>query len=262
MADVKRTVSSHLMDIVIRQHGLLNHLSAIKRFLLLGQGDFVRVLLDSAQPELDKSAKDVSQYTLQVGAPLGMQGSLSVTHTPPASGTRGHPIGFMMWRLQGYLDAALRSSSAASEDADILRRVDVRLPSKPLEGDLGWDTFTLQYQVDGPLGAVLSPDAMAGGPARFRARLRTTACVIVLWPARGLHASADLASGCLQPYARVSQTNVTPWCRLPLHLPAAVGHQARGGGAGAVLGHHQRHAPPAQHAEGAGAGARSGGRQR
>ena len=32
------------------------------------QGDFVRALLDAAQPELDKPARDVSQYTLQVGA--------------------------------------------------------------------------------------------------------------------------------------------------------------------------------------------------
>jgi len=65
--------------------------------------------------------------------------------------------------LQGHLDAALRSSSAASEDHDILQRVDVRLPlGKPLEGDLGWDVFSLRYHVDGPLGVVLSPDTMAG----------------------------------------------------------------------------------------------------
>lgn len=70
-------------------------------------------------------------------------------------------------RPQGHLDAALRSSSAAGEDPDILRRVDVRLPpGKALEGDTGWDVFSLQYAVDGPLGAVLSPDAMAGARAR------------------------------------------------------------------------------------------------
>ena len=67
MGEVKEAVSSRLLDIVIQQQGLSRHLDAIKRFLLLGQGDFVRVLLDAAAPELDKSAKDVSQYTLQVG---------------------------------------------------------------------------------------------------------------------------------------------------------------------------------------------------
>lgn len=66
MGEVKRSVSGHLLSIVMEQLGLPRHLVAIKRFLLLGQGDFVRVLLDAAQQELDKSAREVSQYTLQV----------------------------------------------------------------------------------------------------------------------------------------------------------------------------------------------------
>lgn len=65
VGDVKRAVSAHLLDIVMSQQGLPRHLAAIKRYLLMGQGDFVRVLLDAAQPELDKGAKEVSQYTLQ-----------------------------------------------------------------------------------------------------------------------------------------------------------------------------------------------------
>ena len=45
--------------------------------------------------------------------------------------------------------------------------MDVRLPAgKSLEGDLGWDVFSLQYHVEGPLAAVLSPDAMAGAQGR------------------------------------------------------------------------------------------------
>lgn len=67
VSEVKGAVSSHLLGIVMQQHGLPRHLAAIKRFLLLGQGDFVRVLLDAAGDELNKSAKDVSQYILQVG---------------------------------------------------------------------------------------------------------------------------------------------------------------------------------------------------
>ena len=31
----------------------------------------------------------------------------------------------------------------------------------------GWEVFSLQYHVDGPLGAVLSPDAMAGKPSEW-----------------------------------------------------------------------------------------------
>lgn len=77
-------------------------------------------------------------------------------------GRHTHPL-LLTDCQQGHLDAALRASSAAGEDPELLRRVDVRLPpGKALEGDRGWDVFSLQYIVDGPLGAVLSPDAMAG----------------------------------------------------------------------------------------------------
>ena len=52
--------------------------------------------------------------------------------------------------LQGHLDAALRASSVAGEDPGLLRRVDVRLPpGKALEGDTGWDVFSLQVGWEG-----------------------------------------------------------------------------------------------------------------
>ncbi|GAB4814758.1 hypothetical protein N2152v2_001804 [Parachlorella kessleri] len=122
--DVNRCVSGHLLDIIMRRQGLVAHLGAVKRFLLLGQGDFVQSLLDLVEGELDKPAREVSQYT-----------------------------------LQGHLDTALRSSSAAGDDPDMLRRVDVRL-QRTMDGDRGWDTFSLQYHLDGPMAAVFSQDNM------------------------------------------------------------------------------------------------------
>lgn len=187
MIDVKRAVSAHLLDIVMSQQGLPRHLAAIKRYLLLGQGDFVRVLLDAAQPELDRGAKEVSQYTLQARKRGGKSvwGGKRAAEQPSGCGRLGspcygrcpgrlvaaqhaapsspHPSTSRLHFLQGHLDAALRSC-AAGEDPEVLRRVDVRLPpGKVLEGDRGWDVFSLQYHVDGPLGAVLSPEAMQGG---------------------------------------------------------------------------------------------------
>lgn len=41
------------------------------------QGDFVRALLDAAQQELDKPAREVSQYTLQVRGCLQVWQELS-----------------------------------------------------------------------------------------------------------------------------------------------------------------------------------------
>lgn len=133
--------------------------------------------------------------------------------------------------LQGHLDAALRSSSAAIEAADILRRVDVRLPhGKTLEGDLGWDVFALQYHVDeGPLGAVLSPDTMAGDW-----KLDLLTCKL---------GKQNAGAPCIPQTARTR----CPCRRLPANLPPVVDHQACGGRAGAVLEHHQQHAARSQH---------------
>eukprot|EP00887_Chlorella_sp_A99_P006021 scaffold27.g6021.t1 len=131
--DVNRGVSVHLRDIVLVQHELPRHLSALKRFLLLGQGDFVQSLLDLVAPELDKPAKEVSLYV-----------------------------------LQGHLDAALRFSSTASEDSDLQHRLSVRL-ARTMDGDRGWDVFSLQYLAsEAPLAVVLSPEAMGSYLRIFR----------------------------------------------------------------------------------------------
>lgn len=124
-ADVGATVGSRLLDVLMRRESLPAHLAAVRRYVLLGQGDFVRTLLDLAGPELDKSAKDISIFS-----------------------------------LQGHVETALRSCGAAVADSDLLRRVQVKL-NRALDGDCGWDVFGLAYSLDGPAAAVLSPEAMA-----------------------------------------------------------------------------------------------------
>jgi len=39
-------VSRHVLDLIMDKHQLMTHLRAIKKFLLLGQGDFVQALMD------------------------------------------------------------------------------------------------------------------------------------------------------------------------------------------------------------------------
>ena len=124
-AEVGATVGSRLLDVLMRRESLPAHLAAVRRYVLLGQGDFVRTLLDLAGPELDRSAKDVSIFS-----------------------------------LEGHVETALRSCGAAGADADLLRRVQVKL-NRALDGDCGWDVFGLAYSLDGPAAAVLSPEAMA-----------------------------------------------------------------------------------------------------
>lgn len=55
--------------------------------------------------------------------------------------------------LSGILESAIRSTNAQFEDENILNRLDVRVLEKS-PGDTGWDVFTLDYHVSGPIGTV------------------------------------------------------------------------------------------------------------
>ena len=108
----------HLMD---AKFGLFEHLRALKKYLLLGQGDFVALLMESLASNLDRPAG--SQYR----------------HT-----------------LTAQLDHAIRGSSAAADSAEVRRRLDARLLELS-HGDIGWDVFTLEYKVEAPVDVVITP---------------------------------------------------------------------------------------------------------
>ena len=108
----------HLMDDKFR---LFEHLEALKRYLLLGQGDFIALLMESLSGNLDRPAG--SQYR----------------HT-----------------LTAQLEHAIRGSNAQYDSPDTLRRLDARLTEME-KGDTGWDVFTLEYKVDAPVDVVITP---------------------------------------------------------------------------------------------------------
>lgn len=58
------------------------------------------------------------------------------------------------YELSSILDAALRSTNSQYDDPEILNNLDVRLMSN-FEGDTGWDIFSLQYTIQGPLLTML-----------------------------------------------------------------------------------------------------------
>lgn len=68
VGDVNRAVSTHLLDIILNRNRMLHHLNTIREYILMGQGDFIQILLDLVAIELDKPARDISPYVLQVGA--------------------------------------------------------------------------------------------------------------------------------------------------------------------------------------------------
>ena len=117
---VASTVDNRLLRMMERDFHLADHLLACKKFLLLGQGDFVTCLMDTVAPELQKAASKLYRHN-----------------------------------LTGMLEGALRSSNAQFEPSYVLNRVVVRLLDGA-QGDTGWEIFTLDYAVDMPLNAVVS----------------------------------------------------------------------------------------------------------
>lgn len=88
------------------------------------QGDFLQYLLDRLSPELEKPASKLYKHS-----------------------------------VLAVVDAAVHGSNAQFERADVLDRLGVRL-LQAAEGDTGWDVFSLDYRMESPLTAIVTPAAM------------------------------------------------------------------------------------------------------
>lgn len=111
------STSKKVLDIALGQYKLLEHLQAMRKYLLLGQGDFINVLMENLKDDLDKPAKELFQH-----------------------------------QLFNIVATSVRCTNQFEEE--ILKHLDVKLVLAT-DGDRGWDIFTLQYTVDGPLATIL-----------------------------------------------------------------------------------------------------------
>ncbi|MCJ1382754.1 Microtubule-nucleating Tub4p (gamma-tubulin) complex component [Xylographa soralifera] len=116
-----KTTMARLIYLMDDKFKLFDHLDALKKYLLLGQGDFIALLMESLSSNLDRPAG--SQYR----------------HT-----------------LTAQLEHAIRGSNAQYDSPDVLRRLDARLLELS-QGEIGWDVFTLEYKVDSPVDVVITP---------------------------------------------------------------------------------------------------------
>jgi gamma-tubulin complex component 3 len=115
-----KTTMARLIHLMDEKFKLFDHLNALKKYLLLGQGDFIALLMESLASNLDRPAG--SQYR----------------HT-----------------LTAQLEHAIRGSNAQYDSPDVLRRLDARLLELS-HGEIGWDVFTLEYKVDAPVDVVIT----------------------------------------------------------------------------------------------------------
>lgn len=115
-----KTTMKRLMDLMSTKFHLFDHLQALKQYILLGQGDFIALLMKSLAANLDRPAG--AQYR----------------HT-----------------LTAQLEHAIRGSNAQYDSPEILRRLDARMLQLS-HGDIGWDCFTLEYKIDSPVDVVIT----------------------------------------------------------------------------------------------------------
>lgn len=115
-----KSTMNRLIHLMSDKYNLFTHLKAIKKYLLLSQGDFIALLMESLAPNLDRPAN--SQYR----------------HT-----------------LTSQLEHAIRHSNAQYDDAEVLRRLDARMVEFS-SGDTGWECFTLEYKISAPCDVVIT----------------------------------------------------------------------------------------------------------
>merc|ERR1711881_548003 len=110
------------MGCLRRNYKLDTHLLMMRRYMLLGQGDFIRHLLDMLKEELDKDANLVYDNN-----------------------------------LKDILEGALRISTTMAEVKEVTGLLYVKLLDHH-PGETGWDIFSLDYffEETGPLRAIFN----------------------------------------------------------------------------------------------------------
>ncbi|XP_073526320.1 uncharacterized protein [Phyllobates terribilis] len=122
--EAAKRIDKHLLDVMYNRYKFKEHCLAIKRYLLLGQGDFVQYLMDIVGTDLSEPANTISTF-----------------------------------KLAGLLETAVRASNAQYDDRDILDRLRVKMMPHN-SGDRGWDVFSLEYDAGVPLNTVFTESVM------------------------------------------------------------------------------------------------------
>ncbi|KAI9847121.1 MAG: Microtubule-nucleating Tub4p (gamma-tubulin) complex component [Thelocarpon superellum] len=117
-----KTTMARLMHLMADKFKLFDHLTALKKYLLLGQGDFIALLMESLSSSLDRPANTLFRHS-----------------------------------LTAQLEHAIRGSNAQYDSPDVLRRLDARMLMQG-HGEIGWEIFTLEYKIDAPIDVIVTAE--------------------------------------------------------------------------------------------------------
>ena len=114
------------MEILFTKFKFEGHCNSIRKYLLMGQGDFMAYLMDLLAEELGEQASKIYRHT-----------------------------------LMGFLETAIRSSNAQYHGQEFLNRLDIKL-LEASPGDRGWEIFQLDYRLNdvSALSTIFSEEVM------------------------------------------------------------------------------------------------------
>lgn len=121
---IHNLINKILLDVFYTKFNFLENLKSINRYLLLGQGDMMQILMESLYAELSKGAQGIFKHN-----------------------------------LTAKLESAIRSSNAHLNDSECLKKLNVKLLN-PASGDSGWDIFLLEYNIEVPLNVIFTSNLM------------------------------------------------------------------------------------------------------
>jgi hypothetical protein len=145
---LSNSVDYQLLSLMKEQFHLKSHLLALKKMMLLGQGDFITCLMDNIGPELKKRSSQLFRHNLLSLLETSIRSS-NIQYEPP------YVVDRITIRL---LETTLPTTNAGVARASASNASVTSVSSTVI--DSGWDIFSLDYIIDIPLNAIVHIDAM------------------------------------------------------------------------------------------------------
>ena len=120
----RKVMNAALLDVMKTKFHVADHLTAIYKYILLGQGDMINYLMSLLIKELSKPASHIHKHNL-----LSM------------------------------LDSSIKASNAQYHDPALLKNIEIVLFDAK-RGETGWDVFLLDYKIAVPLTCIFSKQIM------------------------------------------------------------------------------------------------------
>ncbi|PVU93231.1 hypothetical protein BB561_003391 [Smittium simulii] len=123
--DTYEKVNNRLLKVMMNDYNLMKHIAAMKKYLLLEQGDFVQCLVENLGSQLDKPASRLIHHNIMTA-----------------------------------VESAIRSSNAQFDNLEFTERISVRLSAITGTETSGWSAFPITYHIDSPINFVISESTM------------------------------------------------------------------------------------------------------